>query len=212
MNRTVIGLERLQSAPILLRLNGGLSTDALNAVLDHRCKIVSVIADIPLSSQIRPFHQRLLTPSLEEYILSASDDEEPEETETLNIEGELMSMRKLFVSGCLISIDRLTATNLIHLSLEFPSEISVVTGQSILDFLARCSLLETVLINIVSDDSTQHALQSHNPITLPRLRSIDLGRSEVQSGLITYLRSQPGVAVGFRAWVIDKEDWPCRSV
>ena len=214
VNRTIIGLERLQSIPLLLKLNRNFSANALNAVLDHGCKIASVIADIS-PSQIRSFHRGLAISSVEELVLIVHDNEHPDWEEgdamTAGVEGGFTLMRKLFVSGCLLPINRITATNLIHLSLEV-FHFSLITAQPVLDLLRGCLLLETVLINIISKAGSRHALRSRNPVTLPKLHSIELGEFEVRSGLITHLRFPPGVAVGFQDMAFNRATWPCESI
>ena len=213
LNRTVIALEHLRSAPLRLKLNRNFSTDALNAVLGHGRRITSVFADIS-PGQIESMHRCLAIPSVEELVLFIRDNEHPalEGTMTMEIEGEFMSMRKLFVSGCLLPIDRITATNLIHLSLE-AFTFSRFTAQPVLDLLRGCSLLETVLISIISSTGSQHVPQSHGPVKLQKLHSIELGEFEVRSGLMTLLQFPPGVAVGFRGVNLHRPGtWPYESV
>ena len=214
LNRTVIGLEHLKSTSLRLKLNRNFSTDALNTALDRGCNIASVIADISLS-QIQSFHKRLVTPSVEELVLFIYGDggaaREGGEPTTVNIEGEFTSMRRLFISGCFLPIDRVAAANLIHLSLE-SFHLSTITAQSVLNMLRGCLRVETVLINTISGDSIRHPLQSYKPVTLPKLHSIELGHFEVCSGLIIPLHFPQGVAVGFRSMCYDEETWPCESI
>jgi len=61
-----------------------------------------------------------------------------------------------------------------------------------------CPLLETILI-IKNHAPPQETTPNHSPVSLPNLRSIELGVHEVRSGLITHLRFPATVAVGFRS-------------
>ena len=110
-----------------------------------------------------------------------------------------MSLRKLPISGFFVLISRITTPSLAHLFLEnMISCSSCTTEQSILDVLRRCSQLETVLVNILSGQS--HTLQSSRctPVTLPKLRNIELGYGEFEVGPILLLRFPSTVAAGFR--------------
>ena len=207
LNRTIIGLERIQSTPLRLKLNRNFSIAALKAALAHG-KITSVFADI-LPWQVRAYLRRLAGPSVKEFVISISEDEtQAQDTTPVILEGGFMSMRKLFVSGCPLSINRITASNLIHLSLEF-MDMSMTTALPVLDLLRGCSLLETALIYIAPAGSSQHALQPPTPVTLPKLHALELGDFMVCSGLIIHLRFPPGVTVGFRDIKLDGTTWPC---
>ena len=116
----------------------------------------------------------------------------------------LPSLRELFVRQYPILIDRLAAPNLTHLALDEAGTGWYIAVQSILDALRGCPLLETLFIaqKGISRDPTHDC----SPVSLPHLRSIELGASEVNSGLITLLMFPSNVAVGFRMRY--RSDWP----
>ena len=109
---------------------------------------------------------------------------------------DLRSLRELFVCRYSIPIDQLTAPNLTHLALEQAAHRRNFTVQSILAMLRGCPLLETLLIT--GSGAHRELARDHSPVSLPHLRSIELGLFEVRSGLITYLQFPPNVAAGFR--------------
>lgn len=212
LGKAVASLERHRSVPLRLELDSDLSTGALNMVLDSGGKISSVSAHL-LPDQLRSLHPRLVTPSVEELVLFIDESEVStwKQNINVNIQGEFMFTHKLSVSGFLLPIDRITAPNLIHLSLENTiSGFSRITIQSVLKMLQGCSQLETVLINILSDGTGE--LQSYSPVNLPKLRSVELGRTEVWAGLVFPLRFHPGVAVGFRNIPATQVTWPRKSI
>ena len=136
-------------------------------------------------------------PSVEDLVLSVDEHESYMETTiNLRLSAELTSLRKLLVSGFFVPINRITAPNLIHLSFETLLSSSGTTPQSILSMLQGCSQLETVLVNILSGGS--RTPRSHAPVTLPKLRSVELGHGETAARLPLHLRFPPTVAVGFR--------------
>jgi len=198
--------------PLQLELDDGFSTEAWNMVLDHGCRIASVSVHLPFE-QLRSFHPYLVTPSVGGIVLFVDEDEEgsPEEEITLDIQGEFTSLRRLSISGFFVPIRWITAPNLIHLSLESTtSKSSKTTIKSVLDILRGCSQLETILINFLTSWDTPHGL--HTPVTLPKLRCIELGYTEVWCGLVLPLRFPPGVAVGFRGVSAIGGAWPCESI
>ena len=114
---------------------------------------------------------------------------------------EFPSLQELFVYRCTIPIDQLTAPNLIYLALEHTVYGQDVTVQSILDMLHGCPLLETLLI--ANSCTHQNRTRDHSSVSLPHLRSIELGSGEVHSGLETYLQFPQRVAAGFRMLTTD---------
>ena len=171
------------------------SDEALNAVLDHGSKHASVFACLT-PKQLDSVHKRLVTPSIEEIVLFTDGDDGPPERITVDIRGEFRSLRRLLVSGFILPIDHIKAPNLIHLALETTEPGLEYTAHSVLDMLRGCPQLETVLVNcLVKPTRIQ---QSYPPITLPNLRSIELGDRETQAGLILPLRFPPATPVGFR--------------
>jgi len=68
-----------------------------------------------------------------------------------------------------------------------------VTVQCILDILRGCPLLETLLIT--ESRVLTNLTPDHPPVSIPRLRSIELGEDEVRSGLATHPQN---VAAGLR--------------
>ena len=122
-----------------------------------------------------------------------------------------MSLRRLSVSGIFASLNQTTAPNLIHLSLERTFAASSVPTQTILDVLRGCPQLETVLVNILSGTLWDEP-RPYTPVTLPKLRSIELGHGEVFVGLVVPLRFPPTVDVGFRGIFTTRETWPYKSI
>ena len=193
--QTIVGLERHRSVPLHLELWTGFSDKAWNAVLDHGNEHASVVAYLT-PKQLDLVHERLVTPSVEQILLFTDEDDGPPELITVDIRGEFRSLRRLLVSGFTLPIDHIEAPNLIHLVLEALKPSSEYTAHSVLDILQGCPQLETVLLNcLVNPTEIQ---PPYPPITLPNLRSIELGNGETQSGLILPLRFPPAVPVGFR--------------
>ena len=110
----------------------------------------------------------------------------------------LPSLRELFVDKYSIPINQLAAPNLVHLALERADYAQYFTVRSVLDMLRGCPLLETLLIA----DCRVHEFSTpdHPPVSLPRLRSIELGEDEVRSGLATHLQFPNNIAVGLRTF------------
>ena len=208
--RMIAGLDRRQSVPLQLELNAGLPTWVLNEVLGHESEISSVFARLPLN-QLREFHRWLVTPFTKNLVLFVDEGQIHchEENATLDLQGDFTSIRRLSVSGFFVPINQITAPNLIHLSLEMTFSALETGERSALDMLRGCSQLETVLINIFSGGGD--TLQSCTPVTLPKLRSIELGFGETYSGLIVFLRFPPTVAVGFRGISL-ADSWPHESI
>jgi len=109
---------------------------------------------------------------------------------------DLPSLRELFVCQYSIPIDQLTAPNLVHLALEEAGSRREVTVQSILDAPRGCPRLETFFIS--HSNVTQDAIRGHSPVSLPHLRSLELGADEVRSGLTAHLQFPRNIAAGFR--------------
>ena len=212
--QTVVSLERRGSVPLLLELDSYLSTDALDIALGHGSKIASVSARLSLD-QIQSVYPRLTAPSLEELVLSVDEDRGASWGHNIivDIQGEFRSMRKLSISGFFVLIDRITAPNLIHLSLENTTSTPRITVPFVLNMLRGCLQLETVLISILSDRRrTRAGPHSYNPVTLQKLHSIELGCTEAQAGLVIPLLFPPGVAVGFRGIPANEETCPRESI
>lgn len=209
LTRTIASLERHRSVPLQLKLHGGFSTEALNMVLDHGTRIASVSAQLP-RDQLRLFHPRLVTPSAEELVLFVDLVSRPAEKITVDIQGEFMSLRRLLVSGFFVPIDKITAPNLIHLCLEGVRFASGTTVPSVLSMLRGCPQLETILISFLA--YMRRIQELYAPVTLPKLRSIELGCSEVYAGLVIPLRFPASVAVGFRGVALLAHSWIQESI
>lgn len=206
LEQTIISLERRRSVPLWLDLDSDFSPEALEMVLDHGHKVASVSGHLS-PDQLRSLDPRLVTSTVEELVLFAHEDKASGIVWgiTADIRGKFMSMRKLSISGFFVPIDKITAPNLIHLSLEDTNfNFSETTVQSVLKMLRGCLQLETVLINILSESQN---LRSCRPVALPKLRSIELGFNEVCAGLVLPLHLPPGVAVGFRGIVTTGGTW-----
>ena len=117
-----------------------------------------------------------------------------EEPAAREIWQDLPSLRELFVCRYSIPIDHLVAPNLVHLALEQGGYDPTI--KSTLDMLRGCPLLETPLVARSKGYMDQN--RGHSPVSLPHLRVIELGVSEVHSWLIIHLRFPPNVAAGFR--------------
>jgi len=109
---------------------------------------------------------------------------------------DLPSLRQLFVCQYSIPIGWLTAPNLVHLALDEPGYGRTLTVRSILDALRGCPKLETLFISDSCIDWDPTC--GYSPVSLPHLRSIELGEDEVSSGLVTHLQLPQNVAAGFR--------------
>lgn len=205
---TNASLERHCSAPLRLELDGYCSAKALAAVLNHGSRIASVSACIP-TDQLRSFHWHLMA-SVEELALYIyKDDYGHMVGGNLNIRGHFLSLRRLLVSGFLVPVDKITAPNLIHLSLETAHcTHERTTVQSVLKMLRGCPRLETVLIDSIIPSFPIQA--SYATVTLSKLHSIELGSPEAQSGLVTFISFPQGAAVGFRG--VTDGDWPYKSI
>ena len=199
MPQTIISLERCKSMPIQLEFYRESPIAAVEKVLLHGNKITSLSvhhhpAQTPILGQLFMFSR----PSVERLYMG------PEEvagwgarTQTAHtIWQDLPSLRELFVRQYSIPINRLTAPNLVHLALERAGYGRDVTVQSILDMLRGCPLLETLLIT--DSRVRKNTTPDHPPVSLPRLRSIELGEDEVRSGLATRLQFPQNIAVGLR--------------
>ena len=193
--RTIASLERHRSVPLRLELRRGFSNEALNAVLDHESKLAS-LSVYPRRLHLGLICRCLLTTSVEELALFI-DKGGPPERNTLSIRcSRFRSLRRLLVSAFSVSIDNIGAPNLTHLALEVTAFTPGYTAHSVLEILLGCPQLETVPVNsLVNPTRIQ---QSYTPVTLPNLRSIELGYGEIRAGLIIPLRFPQVVAVAFR--------------
>ena len=167
---------------------------ALENVLLHKNKISSLTIHhhfdpVPLLHRIFMDSK----PSVDQVYIYINE-QRGEESAEREVWQDLTSLRELFVYRYSIPIDHLVAPNLVHLALEEGGYNPRL--KSTLDMLRGCPLLETLLIVHLSDYSDR--TRGHSPICLPHLRAIELGASEVNSGLITHLQFPPNVAVGFR--------------
>ena len=204
VSRTIISLERCRSVPIHLKFDPRLASSvALENVLLRGNKLASLtVIDNDDTTRVLPLHKLFSLPmeSMERlHIYSRwALRREGEEQRTDSVWQHLLSLRELFVCRFSVPIGQFTAPNLIHLALENVGDRRDVTTGSILDMLRGSPLLETILI-IRYRTSLQETTLDHTPVSLPNLRSIDLGRYEVCSGLITYLRFPQTVAAGFRS-------------
>ena len=211
VHRTIVGLERCKSMPIQLVFDRELSSAALEKVLLHGNKIVSLtirhrLDQFPLSNQLFTFSRR----SLERlYICSKKVHEwENQGQTTRELWQDLPSLRKLFIRRYPTQIEKLSAPNLAHLALEQTKYGRCPTVQSILDMLRGCPLLETLLITY--SEVHQDPTVDHPPVSLPHLRTIELGGEELFSGLTTHLQFPQNAAVGFRmtCWFSEWVDLP----
>ena len=186
--------------PIQLEFGLQWSTEALENVIDHGNEISSLALHCDVDPT--PLLHQLVTlsgPSIERlgvYSESGWWGEEPTADEVWR---GLPSLRELFAYRYPIQIYQLAAPNLVHLAMEQGGCSRDATIQSILNMLRGCPLLETLLI--IHPSSYPDIINDHSPVSLPHLRSIELGAHEVNSGLITYLQYPPGVAVGLRTLI-----------
>ena len=201
VSRTIAGLERCKHLPIQLEFDRQLSNVALEAILLRENKIsISSLAIHRSADRIPSFHQLLVLsrPSVER--LHAYSDVTAawrvEDYAAREAWQDFPSLRELLVSRYSIPIDRLTAQNLAHLALEETEHYQIPTAQSTLDMLRGFPLLETLFI--IHTGVRQKPTYNCSPVSLPHLRSIELGLYEVHSELITHLQLPPNVAAGFR--------------
>jgi len=198
VSRTIASLERCKSMPIRLEFDQQSSNIALESVILSENNISSLAIHLRYDT-IPPLHQLLMFArrSVEQLHIYSSTlwERRAEERIAHEIWSGLSSLRELFVSRYTIPIGQLTAPNLAHLALEAAYQQNVTT-RSILDMLRTCPLLETLLI--AGSSFHGNPAHDHSPVSLPHLRSIELGRYEVWSELITHLRFPSNVAVGFR--------------
>ena len=197
--RTTASLKRCGSLPIHLRLDPPFSNAALEDVLLHGNEINSLTVNhrpnkVPHFPQLLKFSR----PSVQRLHVYAGGfwgwgaREQP----IRELWQDLPLLRDLFVSRYPMCIDQFNAPNLVNLALQRATEgIRVATVQNILHVLRGCPLLETLLLNL---SLSQDALGGHSPISLPRLRSVEVSVNEVLSGLIPYLDLPPTSHVGFR--------------
>ena len=199
VSRTITSLERCKYLPIQLELDRQSSNVALESVLLCENKISS-LAMHDDTHRIPSLHQlfMLSRPSVERLHVYSSTMRGwiVGERSAHEIWQGFPSLRELFVSRYSIPIDRLTTQNLAHLALEETKHQRVPAAQYFLDLLRVCPLLETLLI--IHMGARQKPTCDHSPVSLPRLRSIEVGLYEVCSGLITHLQLLPNVAAGFR--------------
>ena len=186
--------------PIRLSLDPRTSIVALENALLHGSKIASLAIHHDVN-RTNPLHKLppLKIPPVERlHLYSCGPRGQEDEEWTGGILQDLSPLRELFVRQLPDPFGKPTAPNLIHLALENGEMGRGVTIRSILDMLRGCPLLETILIVYSHDLVGKTALQ-YSPVSLPNLRSIELGGYEVLCGLITSLRFPPTVAAGFRA-------------
>jgi hypothetical protein len=199
--RTIASLERCNSIPIQLKFDKQSSIAALENVLLRGKKVASLTVHRD-ADRMPPLHSffGLAISSLERlHIYSGgARGQEGEEQRTNDIWQDSLTLRELFICQFPVPIGQFAAPNLIHLALENVANEREITIQSILGMLRGCPLLETILI-IHAHAPPQGTSLDHSPVPLPNLRSIELGVYEVRSGLITFLRFPPTVAVGFRS-------------
>ena len=201
VTRTIASLERRGSLSIQLRLELPFSSVALKEVLLRGNKIVSLTVEHQTKKAL-PFHQLLVSsiPHLERlhiYRVPNFLESATRGWTTDHSWQRFPSLRQLFVSRYPVPIDRLAAPNLTHLALEYTSHKNDVTVQTILDMIRRSPLLETLLVSYPGHirPTTPHG---HSPVRLPHLRSIEVGKYEVRSGLITHLVFPKNITAGFR--------------
>ena len=195
--RTIASLRRYKSRPLRLRLGPQSSTVALNDVLLHGNEVASLTIS-PNPEQIPLLHQLLVfpRPSMKQlHIYSERQIQWDAKEQGHDIPLELPSLRELFLCRFSIPVDRLSAPNLVHLALEDTEGTRNVASQSILGVLRGCPRLKTLLI-VNSGAGPLDPTRDHPPVSLPNLRSLELGSPEVH--LTAYLQFPPNVAVGFR--------------
>ena len=198
VSRTVVGLERCKSTPVQLGFSRQLSNVALEKVLLHGNKVTSLDLRLRFDrfsglGQLFQFSR----PSVERlYIYHEELYGADEFWETRELWGRLPSLHELFVRHYSILIGWFTAPNLTHLALDEAGPGLNVTVKPILDLLRGCPLLESLFI--AQFHIPQGSTRKYSCVSLPHLRSIELGASEAGSGLITRLLFPPSVAVGFR--------------
>jgi len=200
---TIASLERCKSIPIQMEVYGRSLSVALEKVSLRGAKIASLT--ISLRSDRIPQLLQLLTSSassVEQLHILCEDWEFGEQTAHEFWQG-LASLRQLFASEYFIPLDQLRAPNLVHLTLDEPRLRQRVALQSILNALRGCPRLETLFI---SDSCSDYGdlIDDHSLVSLPRLRTIELGPYEVQSYLVTHLQLPPNIAAGFRMLPITK--------
>jgi len=185
--------------PIQLEVRQGSSSVAIEKVLLCGNKIASLTINHRLDRI--PLLRELFTssrPSMEQLHIRCQKRSgwRSSERTAHEVWQDLPSLRELFVCQYSIPIDQLTAPNLVHLALEEAGFRREVTVQSILDALRGCPRLETLFIS--HSNVTQDATRGHPPVSLPHLRSLELGADEVRSGLTTHLQLPKNIAAGFR--------------
>ena len=199
--RPTASLERCGPLPIQLRLEPPFQSAILEDVLPHGNKVLSLTANHSPSwiSQLQPLFA-FSRPSVERLLLYSDDlwGTEPKEQVICEMWQDFPLLRELLVRSHCVPIGRFTTPNLVHLALEYTGSFyQNVTVQTILDALRGCPLLETLLLDYAIPIPSV-AAHGHSPVHLPRLRCIEVGSCEVQSGLITHLDFPPDVAAGFR--------------
>ena len=200
--RTIASLERCGPLPIQLRLEKPLPSEVLEKILLHGNKIASLNVnhdayDITQLPRLFAFSR----PSVERLILYTDyfRSRRPEYHAMRDVWQDFPLLRKLFVAVHSISVDRLTAPNLLHLVLEGTGCQQNVTAQTILDMLRRFPLLETLLLNYEEEFRDYDNPVHGDSVRLPHLRRIEVGPWEVHSGLITHLDLPPDVVAGFQS-------------
>jgi hypothetical protein len=201
--QTVTSLERCKSLPIQLRLESQFSTVALNDVVLHGNELASLAMRCNPDG-IPPLRKLLASsgPSMER--LHISPEEYINEHQTGHgIWQNFPSLRELLIRKFRIPDGWSSSPNLVHLALEDTRGTQEVTVRSILGVLRGCPLLETLLlVNSVGYLDLTH---DPSPVSLPNLRSIELGSLEVHCGLTVCLRFPRNAAVGFRGLSVADE-------
>ena len=199
--RTIAGLERCKSLPIRLEFGVYSLNVALESVVLYGNEIISLTGDHD-HHWMPPLHRIFTSPMpYLERLHIYSDRARGQEGEGLaagSIWRDFLFLRELYVRDHPIPVGQFATPNLVHLVLEDAWEEQEVTTQSILDMLRGSPLLETALI-AAHRARLQETSVDYSIASLPNLRSIELGRYEVHSRLIPYLRFPPTAAVGFRS-------------
>ena len=202
VSRTIVALERCKSFPIQIEFSQQSSSVALENVLLRGAKIASLTVDNSLDL-IPQLHQLFIPsgPFVEQLHILCEDQSMQESREEIPHEfwQDLPSLRQLFVRQYSIPLDQLSAPNLVHLTLEGPICRRGAPLQSILilNTLRGCPRLETLLISD-SRGGYENLTGDYSLVSLPHLRSIELGTFEVYSDLVTHLQFPPNIAAGFR--------------
>jgi hypothetical protein len=191
LGQTILALECYGSSPLQPDLDSKFSADVLDTVLDDGGNIFLVSASIPFCL-VHSRHPGLMGLSLEECLVFTDLSGPLEGHLDCNLTGgattdaqqKSTSLRKLSLSGehLLPTHTLITAPNLVHLSLKIVHPHEMMhhhpMHRSILNMLGGCLQLETALISM--NRGGDNLPQSPNPVTLPKLRGIELGHFEMR--------------------------------